>query len=128
MVVNSALQAIAEPRRERILELVWHQDLSAGEIAAQFDVTFGAISQHLRILSDAGLVVARREGRKRIYSVRKDALGPLAAALEEMWRAKLSTLKELAEAEELRSSPRKAIVRRTRSRSNSNTKKRRPRS
>ena len=99
-------RAIAEPSRRKILELVWRQELSAGEIARQFDVTFGAVSQHLRVLSDAGILAARKQGRQRIYSVRKDALGPLAAVLEAMWRDRLADLKVLAEDEE-RSSARR---------------------
>ena len=61
------LQVIAAPRRLRILELVWDRELSAGQIAAQFEVSWSAVSQHLRVLKDAGFVVERREGTSRIY-------------------------------------------------------------
>jgi len=68
------LQVIAAPRRLRILELVWDQELSAGEIAAQFDVSWPAVSQHLRMLKDAGFVTERRQGTSRLYRADKDAL------------------------------------------------------
>ena len=60
------LQVIAAPRRLRILELVWDQELSAGEIAAQFDVSWPAVSQHLRVLKEAGFVTERRQGTSRL--------------------------------------------------------------
>ncbi len=98
--VSVALKAIAEPRRERILQLVWDRERTAGEIAAQFDVTFGAVSQHLRVLMEAGVVEQRRDGRKRWYRSNRQALGPLAVALEAMWGDRLAKLKTLAEAED----------------------------
>ena len=58
------LQVIAAPRRLRILELVWDQELSAGQIAAQFEVSWSAVSQHLRVLKEAGFVVERRAGHQ----------------------------------------------------------------
>jgi len=99
-VTASLLEIIAEPRRQRILRLVWDRELGAGEIAAEFDVTFGAVSQHLRVLRDAGLVAVRKDGRHRSYRARKKALGPLAALLEATWSDRLGELKKLAEAEE----------------------------
>jgi DNA-binding transcriptional ArsR family regulator len=94
------LQVIAAPRRLRILELVWDQELSAGEIAAQFDVSWPAVSQHLRVLKEAGFVTERRQGTSRIYRADQGALGPLRAAVEEHWRRGLGRVKELAEAEQ----------------------------
>ena len=91
------LQVIASPRRLRILELVWDRDLSAGEIAAQFDVSWPAISQHLTVLRTAGFVTERREGTSRIYRADQAALGSLRAVVEEHWRAGLTRLKALAE-------------------------------
>ena len=72
------LQVIAAPRRLRILELVWDRELSAGQIAAQFEVSWSAVSQHLRVLKEAGFVVERRQGTSRIYRADKAALGPSA--------------------------------------------------
>src|SRR5262249_51871968 len=71
------LQVIAAPRRLRILELVWDRELAAGDIAAQFDISWSAISQHLTVLKAAGFVVERRAGRSRLYRADKAALGPL---------------------------------------------------
>lgn len=94
------LQVIASPRRLRILELVWDRELSAGEIAAQFDVSWSAISQHLSVLRTAGFVQERRTGTSRIYRADQAALGSLRAVVEEHWRGSLGRLKALAEAEE----------------------------
>lgn len=92
-----ALQVIGEPRRRDILRLVWDRELSSGEIASHFDVTFGAVSQHLAVLRDAGFVRVRRAGNYRYYQADQARLGPLAVALEAMWR---STLDRLAQAVE----------------------------
>ena len=94
------LQVIAAPRRLRILELVWEDELAAGDIAAAFDVSWSAISQHLTVLKTAGFVVERRQGRSRLYHADKTALGPLRSAVEAHWRGGLSRLKDLAEAEQ----------------------------
>jgi DNA-binding transcriptional ArsR family regulator len=91
------LHAIADPTRQRILQLVWSRELSAGEIAAQFSVTFGAVSQHLTVLREAGLIAQRKFGRHRFYQARKDSMGPLAAYLEQTWGMHLELLKEAAE-------------------------------
>lgn len=92
-----ALHAVAEPRRREILRLVWDAERSAGDVAAHFDVTFGAVSQHLAVLRKAGLVSVRKDGNRRLYRADRAALGPLAAWLESMWTAELDTLAELAE-------------------------------
>ena len=96
----TALRAVSEPRRQQILRLIWDRERPAGEIAASFDVTFGAISQHLRVLHDAGLVTVRRDGRRRLYQARREQLGPLRAVLEDLWRSGLEELRSQAEAEE----------------------------
>lgn len=95
-----ALKVIAAPRRLRILELVWDRELAAGDIAAEFDVTWSAISQHLTVLRNAGLVIERREGVSRKYRADKAALGPLRAVVEDHWRSSLNRMKDLAEAEQ----------------------------
>jgi DNA-binding transcriptional ArsR family regulator len=94
------LQVIAAPRRLRILELVWDTERSAGEIAAQFEVSWSAISQHLTVLKTAGFVVERREGRSRFYRADQAALGSLRAVVEEHWQRGLNRLKHLAEDEQ----------------------------
>ncbi len=94
------LRVIASPRRLRILELVWDRELSAGEIAAEFDVSWSAISQHLTVLRTAGFLRERRDGTSRRYRADQAALGPLRAVVEDHWRHSLGRLKALAEAEQ----------------------------
>jgi len=94
------LQVIAAPRRLRILELIWDRELSAGAIASHFDVSWAAVSQHLKVLKDAGFLIERREGNSRIYQADKAALGPLRTIVEQQWRTGLGRIKELAEAEQ----------------------------
>jgi DNA-binding transcriptional ArsR family regulator len=94
------LQLLSEPNRVEILRLVWTRELAAGEIAGQFRITFGAVSQHLGALWRAGLLVRRRAGKQIFYAADREALGPLAPALEAMWKSRLGVLKTLAEAEE----------------------------
>ena len=98
--MEAALKAIAAPRRRRILSLVRDEELSAGEIAAHFDVTRPAVSQHLAVLREAGLVSERRDGTKRLYRARPDGLAELRFYLEEFWDDRLHTLKREAEREE----------------------------
>ncbi len=94
------LQVIAAPRRLRILELVWDRELAAGEIAAQFDVSWSAVSQHLTVLKTAGFIIERREGKSRLYRADKEALGSLRSVVEDQWQRGLSRLKVLAETEQ----------------------------
>jgi DNA-binding transcriptional ArsR family regulator len=94
------LQVIAAPRRLRILELVWDRELAAGDIAAEFDVTWSAISQHLRVLKSAGFVIERRDGTSRYYRADQAALGSLRSVVEDHWRTSLGRIKELAESEQ----------------------------
>src|SRR5947209_11525668 len=98
--MEAALRAIAEPRRRRILQLVWEQELSAGEIASQFEVTRPAISQHLGVLKEAGLVDERRNGTQRLYRARPQGFAELKAFLDGFWDAKLDALQREAEREE----------------------------
>jgi DNA-binding transcriptional ArsR family regulator len=101
------LAAVASPRRREILRLIWDRELAAGDIhAAMPDVSFGAVSLQLRALSDAGLVDCRQQHRHRFYRARREALGPVAAALEHMWEDALSRLKLQAELEHSRRGPR----------------------
>jgi DNA-binding transcriptional ArsR family regulator len=94
------LQVVAEPRRREILRLVWDDEVAAGDIAAHFDVSFGAISQHLSVLREAGFVSVRRDGRARLYRADPAALGPLRPVLETMWGNTLDRLVTLIEEEE----------------------------
>jgi DNA-binding transcriptional ArsR family regulator len=100
------LSTIASARRREILRLVWTAERPAGEIhRALGDVTFGAVSQHLKRLASEGLVEVREEGRRRLYRARPEALGPLGVALEAMWSDALYRLKLAAELEESRRGP-----------------------
>ena len=98
--MEAALKAIAQPRRRQILNLVRGSELSSGEIAAHFDVTQPAISQHLNVLKEAGLVNERRNGTRRLYRARPDGLAELKEFLEEFWDVRLEALKREAEKEE----------------------------
>jgi len=100
MVMEAALRAIAEPRRRRILQLVGARELSAGEIASHFEVTRPAISQHLGVLKEAGLVDERRNGTQRLYRARPQGLAELKAFLDGFWDEKLEALQREAEREE----------------------------
>ena len=105
--MSALLRALNTPRRREILRLVWDGERSAGEIHRSFgDVTFGAVSQHLRILGEAGLVASRADGRRRYYRARKEELGALAGWLESMWDSALGRLALQAELEAARRGPR----------------------
>jgi DNA-binding transcriptional ArsR family regulator len=99
--VQELLEVVAEPRRREILRLVWDRELSSGDIAGNFpDVTWPAVSQHLRALREAGAVTERRAGRSHLYRADRRALGPLRRVLREMWEADLQRLAAAARAEE----------------------------
>jgi DNA-binding transcriptional ArsR family regulator len=102
MRMEAALKAIAEPRRRAILRLVKDTERTAGEIAAAFEITRPAISQHLSVLKEAGLVRERRNGTRRYYRARPEALRDLQRFLEEFWTGGLQRLKVAAEREERR--------------------------
>src|SRR6188474_821106 len=88
-----ALKALGEPRRVEILHLLRSGPRPVGEIAAEIDVSQQAVSQHLAVLSKAGLVVARREGTKHLYSIKSEGFAPVAAFVEAFWGPRLTTLK-----------------------------------
>jgi DNA-binding transcriptional ArsR family regulator len=98
--MEAALRAIAEPRRRRILQLVRDEELSAGDIAAQFEISRPAVSQHINVLKEAGLVSERRDGTRRLYRARPEGLGELRMFLEGFWDERLEALKNVAETKE----------------------------
>jgi DNA-binding transcriptional ArsR family regulator len=106
--VDAALRAIAEPRRREILDLVRTRERAAGDIAAHFDVSRPAISQHLAVLEDAGLVSARRDGNRRLYRARPEGMTELREYLEGFWTSQLANLKDAAENEQRRRRGRRA--------------------
>ena len=93
-------EAVAQPKRREILRLLATGELSAGEIASHFEVSQPAISQHLKVLKEVGLVNERREGTKRLLSVRAEGFQELDAFLVEILPASLERLKAAAEREE----------------------------
>ncbi|MGH2924412.1 MAG: ArsR/SmtB family transcription factor [Solirubrobacterales bacterium] len=101
---ETGLKAIAEPRRREILRLVSKGELSAGEIAAHFEVTRPAISQHLGVLKRSGLIAERRDGARRLYRAHPEGLDDLRAFLDDFWGDRLDRLKAQAEAEQARGS------------------------
>jgi DNA-binding transcriptional ArsR family regulator len=94
---DDALRAIAEPRRRAILRLVARDELAAGEIAAAFDITRTAVSQHLTVLKKAGLLTERRDGTRRLYRARADGLAGLREFLDDMWAGSLDAARRIAE-------------------------------
>jgi DNA-binding transcriptional ArsR family regulator len=100
--METALKAIAAPRRRAILRLVRDDELSAGEIASHFEVTRPAVSQDLTLLKEAGLVDERRNGTRRLYRARPEGLADLRDFLAEFWDVRLEALKREAEAAERR--------------------------
>jgi DNA-binding transcriptional ArsR family regulator len=100
MTAEAALKALAEPRRQQILRLVRAVPRSVGEIAEQVDITQQAVSQHLQVLKDAGLVVVRQDGTRRLYAIRPEGLESLDRFLAELWPAGLRRLKAAVEADE----------------------------
>lgn len=83
--MRDVLRVLAEPRRCDILRLIWDGERTAGEIAALFSVSRPAISQHLKVLRDVGVVSVRAEGTKRFYAVQREKLDGIAALLERSW-------------------------------------------
>jgi DNA-binding transcriptional ArsR family regulator len=97
--LDEAMRALAEPRRRAILRLVALDELAAGEIAAAFEVSRTAVSQHLTVLKGAGLLTERREGTRRLYRARPEGLAELREFLDEMWASALDDARRLVEAD-----------------------------
>ncbi len=99
MSAEAALKALAEPRRQQILRLVRTMPRSVGEIAEQVDITQQAVSQHLQVLKDAGLVAVRQDGTRRLYAIRPEGLESLDQFLAELWPTGLRRLKAAVESD-----------------------------
>jgi DNA-binding transcriptional ArsR family regulator len=97
--LERVLRALAVPQRVAILKLIHDVELPAGEIADNFRTSRQAVSQHLQILMKLGLLDERRDGAKRLYTVRKDAFTELRAFLDVFWDNSLSSLKRQVEAD-----------------------------
>jgi len=100
--IDRTAKALADERRREILTLVGESEMSAGEIAAGFDVSRPAISQHLSVLREAGLLGERREGTRRLYRVQPEGLAGLREFLDRFWSQRLERLKLAAELEQQR--------------------------
>src|SRR2546430_13945028 len=90
--MEHAVRAIAEPRRREILRLIWSRELPAGHIASHFAVTRPAISQHLRVLKEAGLVSERRDGTRRLYRARPETVAEVRRVFWGVWGERLIRL------------------------------------
>jgi len=111
-----SLLAIADPTRRRIVELLAQREHTAGELVEQFDLSAPAISQHLKVLREAGLVTSRAEGQSRIQSLNPDGLGDIEAWLERtraMWSGRLDALERELRADDARQGKRAARKRKT---------------
>jgi DNA-binding transcriptional ArsR family regulator len=95
--MQAVLDAISNPRRREILRLVWDHELSAGDIASRFDVSWPAVSQNLAVLRKAGLVTERREANRRYYRADPEALGSLRSVILEMWTQDFGRLQRAVE-------------------------------
>jgi DNA-binding transcriptional ArsR family regulator len=99
--LDEELQAIADPTRRRILRLVRDREIPAGGIADEFpEISRPSVSQHLRVLLNAGLLTVRRDGNRRLFRLRPAGLTGAAAFIDDLWADSLSRLKRSAEREE----------------------------
>lgn len=87
-----ALEIAAEPNRRRLLHLLAGHEQAVGELAAHFTVSRSAVSQHLLLLEQAGLVSARKEGRNRYYRLDPGGMGRLRELVEQFWTSELDLL------------------------------------
>ncbi|MET8909017.1 metalloregulator ArsR/SmtB family transcription factor [Micromonospora sp. NPDC004551] len=94
---DAVLRALADPHRRQILRLVQHAELPAGRIAASFTLTQQAVSQHIGVLRQAGLLTERREGTRRLYTLRHESLQPVRDLLSEFWPDALGRLRQAVE-------------------------------
>ncbi len=94
---DAVLRALAHPHRRRILQLVRDEALAAGEVASNFELTQQAVSLHLKVLRQAGLVSERREGTRRLYALRPEPLEQVRDVLDDLWPDALDRLKGVVE-------------------------------
>jgi DNA-binding transcriptional ArsR family regulator len=99
-MIIQTIHSLSVPTRLTILELLREEELTSSEIASHFSISAPAISQHLKVLVDAGLVVVRKEGTKRIYRIRREGFSELREFIDQFWDDSLLRLKEAAEEEE----------------------------
>ena len=100
MAVLAKIRALSNETRFEIVKLVRDREMDAGTVARQFRITRTAVSQHLGVLREAGLLDERRAGSKRLYVVRAEAFDELVEIIEGFWDPRLRRLKQAAEAAE----------------------------
>lgn len=88
----SAFEALADPTRRRIVELVSEQERTAGEIAAAFDISRPGVSKHLRVLREHGVVRFREEGTRRLYSLEAEGIAEVDEWIHRFWSNRLDAL------------------------------------
>jgi DNA-binding transcriptional ArsR family regulator len=108
MSTDAALKALAEPHRRAILRLVRDEPRSVSDIAEHFAITQQAVSLHLKVLREAGLVGVRRDGQRRLYLVNPDGMARLQEFFAELWPAGLDRLKHAVETGQHHDQPRRA--------------------
>jgi DNA-binding transcriptional ArsR family regulator len=91
------LDALGDPTRRSIFELLTREEHAVGELAEQFPISRPAVSQHLRVLADCGLLTVRREGTRRVYAADPSGIALLRASVERFWRDALGAFKDVAE-------------------------------
>ena len=99
-MADKLFAALADPTRRAVLERIAQRPRTVGAIAAELPVSRPAVSQHLKILKDAGLVVDEARGTSRIYRIDPNGLGPIRRWLDEQWERSLQNFKEIAEQED----------------------------
>ncbi len=97
MPAEDVFAALAAPQRQEILSLVRDEPLSVGAIAAGCGASQQAVSHHLQVLKDAGLVEMRREGRRHLYAVRPDGFDSVGSFVANLWPNALETLRDAIE-------------------------------
>lgn len=97
--MDGKLQALADPTRRALLQRTWGREVPAGRLAEGFSLSRPAVSQHLRVLREAGLVRVRKDGTRRLYTARPAGLEDVVDFFKALWDRRLSDLKAAAEAE-----------------------------
>jgi ArsR family transcriptional regulator, arsenate/arsenite/antimonite-responsive transcriptional repressor len=95
--MGSPWKALADDSRRQVLMLLKNKERTPSEIATHFDFTLPALSTHLKVLRDAGLVDERREGQNRYYSVNRDRMSEMMRFFDQFWDDRLKSLKEYVE-------------------------------
>jgi DNA-binding transcriptional ArsR family regulator len=95
---DAGLGLLGDPTRRAIFELLARRPSSVGELAQQLPITRPAVSQHLRVLKDGGLVVSQAEGTRRVYRLNPEGVSALRAYLDRIWEEALTAFQKAAEA------------------------------